>query len=87
MNWHETEYDHLLTGIEQPDFAPRKMRRKKPVTIRGVRFFSFRRAYLEDRLELLMPRHWWEVEGLEFETLGDIAEKCFRADPLARYDP
>ena len=64
------------------------MSRPIPVTIRdhwfpsytaaaeaiGVTVSSVRLADLNGRLDSLQPRHWWEIEGLEFRTLPDASE-------------
>ena len=71
-----------------PNPQPFFRRRNQHVTIRGVPFRSYkqaaaalnidpstvRKAALAGRADKLMPRHWWEVEGIEFRTIQEAAD-------------
>jgi hypothetical protein len=102
MRWLETPFDHLtaladpmgrglVTSLDGSDVAPppmRRYRRPKMVTIRGVRYYSYRHAAdtmginiktvsqadRDGTLESLKPCHWWEINGHEFETIREASE-------------
>lgn len=80
----------LITSVSmESDPNPKPLRRRAHrVMIRGKLFRSYkraaeafgishttvRRAALSGTADCLMPRHWWEIEGIEFNTIKEAAE-------------
>lgn len=79
----------ITSSFIESDPNPQPLRRRgHRVMIRGVLFRSYKRAAealgisrsavrdaaLAGEPDRLMPRHWWEVEGIEFQTIQEAAD-------------